>query len=98
MVYGKQKGAADDLKAVSQAIIYLNSKGLITLDDLDNALQCLNKKAKPISAEMKKTERRMQTITGIQKAVADCKTHKAVHDKYLKIGCKARQTAFTDSI
>ena len=34
--YGKQKGSTDDLKAVSQAIIYLNSKGLVTLDDLDN--------------------------------------------------------------
>ena len=46
---------------------------------------------------MKKAERRMQTITGIQKAVADCKTHKAVHDKYLKIGWKTRQTAFAES-
>ena len=95
--YGKQKGATDDLKAVSQAMIYLNSKGLVTLDDLDNALQGLNEKAKHISTEMKKAERRMQTITGIQKAVADCKTHKSVHDKYLKIGWKARQAAFSES-
>ena len=95
--YGKQKGATDDLKAVSQAIIYLNSKGLITLDDLDNSLQNLNEKAQFISAEMKKAERRMQTITGIQKAVADCNKTKATHDKYLKIGWKARQAAFAES-
>ena len=95
--YGKQKGAADDLKAVSQAIIYLNSKGLITLEDLDNALRELNEKAKPISAEIKKAERRMQVISGIQKAVSDCKTHKATHDKYLKIGWKTRQAAFAES-
>ena len=95
--YGKQKGATDDLKAVSQAIIYLNSKGLVTLDDLDNALQGLNEKAIPISAEMKKAERRMQTITGIQKAVADCNKTKATHDKYLKIGWKTRQAAFAES-
>ena len=95
--YGKQKGSTDDLKAVSQAMIYLNSKGLVTLEDLDNALQGLNEKAKPISSEMKKAERRMQTITGIQKAVADCKTHKSVHDKYLKIGWKTRQAAFAES-
>ena len=30
----------------------------------------------------------MKVITGIQNAVADCQTHKAVHDKYLKIGWK----------
>lgn len=40
---------------------------------------------------------RMKVITGIQNAVADCKTHKAVHDKYLKIGWKARQAAFAES-
>ena len=95
--YGKQKGATDDLKAVSQAIIYLNSKGLVTLEDLDNVLQDLNEKAKPISSEMKKAERRMQAITGIQKAVAVCKTHKSVHDKYLKIGWETRQAAFAES-
>ena len=95
--YGKQKGATDDLKAVSQAIIYLNSKGLVTLDDLDNALRELNEKAKPISTEMKKAERRMQVISGIQKAVSDCNKTKATHDKYLKIGWKARQAAFAES-
>ena len=95
--YGKQKGATDDLKAVSQAIIYLKSKGLVTLEDLDNALQGLNEKAEPISAEMKKAERRMQVISGIQKAVSDCNTSKSVHDKYLKIGWKTRQAAFAES-
>ena len=95
--YGKQKGSTDDLKAVSQAMIYLNVKGLVTLEDLDNALRGLNEKAIPISAEIKKAERRMQTITGIQKAVAVCKTHKSVHDKYLKIGWKAQQAAFAES-
>ena len=95
--YGKQKGSTDDLKAVSQAMIYLDSKGLVTLEDLDNALQNLNEKAQPISTETKKAERRMQTITGIQKAVADCNKTKATHDKYLKIGWRARQAAFAES-
>ena len=64
--YGQQKGTADDLKAVSKALIYLKEHELFTLEDLDTAL-------------------------------ADCKTHKAVHDKYLKIGWKARQAAFAES-
>ena len=95
--YGKQKGAAEDLKAVSQAMIYLKAKGLVTLEDLDNALQNLNEKAQPISAEIKKAERRMQVISGIQKAVSDCNKTKTPHDKYLKIGWKARQAAFAES-
>ena len=92
--YGQQKGTVDDLKAVSQAMNYLQEHELFTLEDLDAALQGVNEKAKTISAEIKKAEKRMQVITGIQRAVADCR---AVHDKYLKIGWKTRQTAFAES-
>ena len=60
-------------------------------------MQGLNEKAKPISAEMKKAERRMQVISGIQKAMSDCNKTKATHDKYLKIGWKTRQAAFAES-
>ena len=60
-------------------------------------MQGVNEKAGTISAAMKKAEKRMQVITGIQRAVADFKTHKAVHDKYLKIGWRTRQAAFAES-
>ena len=95
--YGQQKGTTDDLKAVSKAIIYLKEHELFTLEDLDSTLQGMSEKAKGIHADMKKASARMKVITGIQNAVADCQTHKAVHDKYLKIGWKARQTAFAES-
>ena len=95
--YGKQKATADDLKAVSKAMIYLKEHELFTLEDLDTALQGMNEKARAINADMKKASARMKVITGIQNAVADCQTHKAVHDKYLKIGWKARQAAFAES-
>ena len=39
----------------------------------------------------------MKAITAIQTAVADCEKHKAVHDKYIKIGWKVRQAAFAES-
>ena len=57
----------------------------------------MSEKSKGINAAMKKASVRMKVITGIQNAVADCQTHKAVHDKYLKIGWKARQAAFAES-
>ena len=95
--YGQQKGTADDLKAVSHAMIYLKEHNLFTLEDLDTTLQGVNEKARTINADMKKASARMKVITGIQNAVADCQTHKAVHDKYLKIGWKARQAAFAES-
>ena len=77
------------MKAVSKAIIYLKEHELFTLEDLDAALQGMSEKSKGINAAMKKASVRMKVITGIQNAVADCQTHKAVHDKYLKIGWKA---------
>ena len=46
---------------------------------------------------MKQASARMKVITGIQNAVADCQTRKAIHDKYLKIGWKLRQAAFAES-
>ena len=95
--YGQQKGTVDDLKAVSKAVNYLKEQGLFTLEDLDTALQGVNEKSKSINAAMKKASAQMKVITGIQNAVADCQTHKAVHDKYLKIGWKARQAAFAES-
>jgi hypothetical protein len=95
--YGQQKGTTDDLKAVSKAIIYLKEHELFTLEDLDAALQGMSEKSKGINAAMKKASARMKVITGIQNTVADCQTHKAVHDKYLKIGWKARQAAFAES-
>ena len=95
--YGQQKGTTDDLKAVSKAIIYLKEHELFTLEDLDAALQGMSEKSNVINAAMKKASARMKVITGIQNAVADCQTHKAVHDKYLKIGWKARQAAFAES-
>lgn len=95
--YGQQKGTMDDLKAVSKALIYLKEHELFTLEDLDTALQGVNEKARTINADMKKASARMKVITGIQNAVADCQTHKAVHDKYIKIGWKVRQAAYAES-
>lgn len=95
--YGQQKGTMDDLKAVSQAINYLREHQLFTLEDLDTALQGVNEKARTINADMKKASARMKVITGIQNSVADCQTHKAVHDKYIKIGWKVRQAAYAES-
>ena len=95
--YGQQKGTADDLKAVSKAVVYLKEHELFTLEDLDTALQGVNEKARAINADMKKASARMKVITGIQNAVADCQTHKAVNDKYLKIGWKVRQAAYAES-
>ena len=63
--YGQQKGTAYDLKAVSQAVVYLKAHELFTLEDLDEALQEVNARVTSTSTAMKKAEQRMQTITAV---------------------------------
>ena len=45
---------------------------------------------------MRKAEKRLKMIDNIQRAVATCQTHKAIHDKYVKIGWKTAQNAFAE--
>lgn len=94
--YGQQKGTNDDLKAVAHAITILQDREIDTLDDLDAVLQEAYINAKCIGSEMKKAEKRMQIITGIQKAVDVCSAYKDVHDKYMKIGWKTQKAAFAE--
>jgi hypothetical protein len=96
-VYGQQKGNTDDLKSVSNAMLYLQDHNLSTLEDLNLALIRVNTNAKEINIAMKKAEKRMQIISGIQSAVCDCQTYQAVHDKYIRIGWKTRQAVFAEN-
>lgn len=86
-----------DVQAVSKAVAYLRDHNLYTLKDLDEALQEVNGRAASIRSAIKTAETRMKTITQIQKAVSVCKEHKAVKDKYLKIGWKAAQAVYAET-
>ena len=93
-LYGKQKGTAEDLKAISGAILYLKDHNLSTPEDLDAALHGMNLSVGEIKADLKKLTERMQVLSGIQNAISDCRTYQDVHDKYIRIGWKTRQAAF----
>ena len=95
--FGQQKGTAQDLKVVSQAMIFLKSHELFTLEELDIVLLQMKEKASTISTEMKKTEKRMKEIVSIQNAVAECEQYKAIHDKYIKIGWKSAKIVYAEA-
>ena len=78
-------------------MVYLKAHELFTLEDLDEALQEVNARVTSTSTAMKKAGKVIRTITGIQKRWTPCQTHKAVHDKYLRIGWKARQAVFAET-
>jgi chromosome segregation ATPase len=92
--YGQKNGTISDMQAVSKAVAYLSQHDIVTLQNLDDALQSLNEKAGTIRAGMRSAESRMKTINSIQKAVSVCMENKPVHDKYLKKGWKVTQAAY----
>ena len=94
---GQQKGTVKDLKGVSQAVFYLQKHKITTLEQLNTALLEVKQKASQARTGMRKAEKRMKDIAGIQNAVAICQEQKPIHDKYLKIGWKKRQAAFAES-
>lgn len=94
--YGRDLGKRKDMKVISSAIAYLQNHNILTLDKLDEALAGLNERAAEIRNSMKPKESRMKTIAGIEEAVATCQQHKAVHDKYVKIGWKSRKEKYAE--
>ena len=93
----QQKGDLKDLKDVSRAIVYLQHHKISTLEQLNDVLSGVKQKASQARTSMRKAEKRMKDIAGIQSAIAVCQEQKPVHDKYLKIGWKKRQAAFAES-
>ena len=94
---GQQKGDLKDLKDVARAAVYLQQHKIATLEQLNTVLSGVKQKASQASTGMRKAEKRMKDIAGIQSAVAVCQEQKPIHDKYLKIGWKKRQAAFAES-
>ena len=94
---GQQKGDLKDLKDVARAVVYLQQHKIATLEQLNTVLSGVKQKASQASTGMRKAEKRMKDIAGIQSAVAVCQEQKSIHDKYLKIGWKKRQAAFAES-
>ena len=94
---GQQKGDLKDLKDVARAVVYLQQHKISTLEQLNAVLSGVKQKASQARTGMRKAEKRMKDIAGIQSAVAVCQEQKPIHDKYLKIGWKKRQAAFAES-
>ena len=94
--YGQQKGTVKDLQMFANATNYLKDHEIFTLEKLDAVLAEVKQRHDGITSGMKKSESRMKTITGIQRAVSTCRQHKAVHDKYVQTGWKKAQAAYAE--
>ena len=70
---GQNRGTSKDLKAVSEALSYLQRKGLSTVEDLENFIETSGKSAADYRKQMKPKETRSNVIDAILAARTDCK-------------------------
>ena len=91
---GQNRGTSKDLKAVSEALSYLQRKGLSTVEDLENFIETSGKSAADYRSQMKPKEARSKVIDGLLSARTDCKECKPVYEKYQKIFFKKTKEKF----
>ena len=91
---GQNRGTSQDLKAVSEALSYLQQKGLSTVEDLEAFLESSGKSAADYRNQMKPKEARSKVIDGILASRTDCKECKPVYEKYQKIFFKKTKEKF----
>ena len=91
---GQSRGTSKDLKAVSEALSYLQRKGLSTVEDLENFIETSGKSAADYRKQMKPKETRSNVIDGILASRTDCKECKPVYEKYQKIFFKKTKEKF----
>ena len=91
---GQSRGTSKDLKAVSEALSYLQRKGLSTVEDLENFIETSGKSAADYRKQMKPKEARSKVIDGILASRTDCKECKPVYEKYQKIFFKKTKEKF----
>ena len=91
---GQNRGTSKDLKAVSEALSYLQRKGLSTVEDLEAFLESSGKSAADYRNQMKPKEARSKVIDGILASRTDCKECKPVYEKYQKIFFKKTKEKF----
>lgn len=95
--YGKRNALGKDLKKVSQILIHVQSKNILSLDDLNAELSRLNSSANTIRADMSKKENRIKELSGILKNHDTIERLKPIHDKYIKIGFKLAKAKYAET-
>ena len=92
----QQKHSAAELQKISRAIVYLQAKGVATLDDLDAALSAVDGRAKELNESVKTKEGRMKKLQKLIEQGGHYNRFKPVHDelKTLKNGWGKKREKF----
>ena len=90
----KLKCTVRDFEEIRQAVDYLKTHSLNTIEDLDTAISNLNQTAAPLRRQLKQNENRMRTIAQIKDAAAAHAKLKPIHDPFIKKNFKLTKDAY----
>ncbi len=92
--YGRNKATAEDLKKVSEAIGYLERRGLHTVEDLEMHIEASGENATALRGDMRVKEKRVKTIDSILLSLDTFKECKPIYEQYQKIYFKKSKEKF----
>ena len=90
----KLKCTVRDFEEIRQAVDYLKTHSLNTIEDLDTAISNLNQTAAPLRRQLKQNENRMRAIAQIKDAAAVHAKLKPIHDTFMKKNFKLTKEAY----
>ena len=87
------KKKISNLKTQASVLMFLQNNGITDLDHLVNKVTRMNEEFLEVSDNIKKADRRLDTLTQHLAQYDNYKTHKAIYDKYKQFDPK-KQEAF----
>ena len=94
---GQLKGSVSDFNRIEEALDFLKSKEITTVERLDRHLDEINEKAVFIRGGMKKAEKRIKTIDTILAYIDKYEKYKPIHAEYATIGWKKKKEKFAEN-
>ena len=88
------KARGNNLKQMSEDFSYLQSKGIVTLDDLDKVVSDIGEDVMDRMKTIREQEDRMKELTDLIQCVEDHETHKLVFDEMNGIKYKKRREKY----
>lgn len=90
----KLKGTVDDYEKLRNAVSYLNSRKLFSLDDLHAHVDQLDGRYRSLSSEIRSTQKRINDIVAIQGAYQTMQELQPIHDAWQKKNFKSARDRY----
>lgn len=88
------KGNVADFEKISQAIDYLRSRGITTVETLEHHLAVISEQVENVRKQMRSRENRVKEIDTMLRHIQNYETYKPIHEEYSNIHWKGKKQKF----